>query len=103
MRDRLVVAAVQPESFDDDPLGNLDRAAALVWEAVKRGAKLVLCPELLATGNRVDYRLWRYAEAFDGPTVEWLREMATSHRILVGASFLEAVGGHFLNCRRKLI
>lgn len=93
----LIVAAIQPESLDDDPAGNLDRAEALVREAAGRGARIVLCPELLAAGNRLDKRSWAHAEPFSGRTVAWLRRVAREHSIVIGASFLEARGGEFVN------
>jgi len=47
---RLRVAAVQMASVDGDIAGNLRCATERVEEAQRRGARLILLPELLPTG-----------------------------------------------------
>jgi predicted amidohydrolase len=90
--DPITVAAVQLSSQAD--VGrNLDRAAALVAEAARRGARLVLLPENFAFlgGSEDDRRA--VAEDLDdltGPIARRLSELARAHGIwLLGGGMAE--------------
>src|SRR5688572_1178229 len=93
----LRVAGVQVESRNSDVGANLQRAEALVAVAAERGAELVLCPELMATGYLYHPSIWDVAESQGGPTELWLASMARQRRIYIGASYLEANGEDFFN------
>jgi predicted amidohydrolase len=81
-------AAVQMCSTADRQR-NLSRAATLVDRAVDAGATLVALPELFNRwGSAAELR--DGAEALDGPTTTWARELAARHRItLLAGSFVE--------------
>lgn len=93
----LRVAAVQlacePGAFDR----NTARAGALVEDAARQGARLVLLPELMPGGYVLTEDLWATAEPFDGATLSWLKSLATRLDLYVGTSFLEACGEDFFN------
>jgi N-carbamoylputrescine amidase len=91
------VAAVQVASHAGAVVANLARAEPWVVEAARGGAKLVLCPEFLASGYVYDEVLWSSAERRGGPTEAWLSRLSSAHRIHVGASYLEAEGDDFYN------
>jgi N-carbamoylputrescine amidase len=91
------VAAVQVESRNLDVDGNLARAEPWVRAAAERGAELVVCPELLATGYIFAESIWQAGEPRGGATERWLARLAATHRIFVGASYLEADGDDFYN------
>lgn len=91
------VAALQLESRNGDIEGNLSRASVHVAEAARRGAELVLAPELLAAGYLLTEAIWDGAEPTNGPTVRWLEGEARRHGIFLGTSFLEASGEDFFN------
>ncbi len=93
----LCVATLQPHNRNDSLIENLERAESYLDAAVKAGAKLVLCPEFLATGYIFENSLWDKAEPAEGITFEWLRAKARQHSIFIGASFLELKGEHYLN------
>ncbi len=97
MTDLLRVAAVQAVSRNGDVEGNLRRASRLVERAANSGAKLVVCPEFLATGYAFERTIWKDAEHRDGPTERWLRAMAKTHAVTIGASYLEVQGEDFFN------
>ena len=65
---KLKVAGVQVQSRNLDVAGNLHRAELLVATAARRGAQLVLCPELLAAGYVYHQSIWDAAEPRGGPT-----------------------------------
>lgn len=93
----LRVAAVQRQSRNGEVEANLSAAARDVDEAVRRGARLVLLPELLAAGYSMTTALWNAAEPKHGPTARWLSEQSRRHGVYLGASFLEAEGEDFFN------
>ncbi len=93
----LRVAAVQVESHDGQIEPNLRRAEAFVAQAAAAGARLVLGPEFLAAGYVYDESIWRSGERRHGPTERWLSRLAVTHRIHIGASYLEADGDDFYN------
>lgn len=93
----LCVAAVQlacePNAFER----NTARAAALVEDAARRGAQLVLLPELMPGGYVLTEAIWASAEPFEGPSLAWLRALCTRLGLYAGTSFLEACGADFFN------
>jgi N-carbamoylputrescine amidase len=92
----LRVAAVQTPAAESVSAG-LGRATPLVQRAAAEGAELVLLPELMAVHYVFTEEMWDSAEPSNGPTVEWLTDMARSLRIWLGTSFLEAAGEDFYN------
>ena len=91
------VAAVQMGSVDGDIAANLAHATLLVEQATCAGAELVLLPEFMPTGYLWDKRIWKAAEAKDGPTVKWLCKTSARLGIWLGTSFLETDGDDFFN------
>lgn len=95
-RRTLRVAAVQTPAAASVPAG-LERATPLVAQAAAAGAELVLLPELMAVHYVFSSTMWDCAESKDGPTVEWLRDVARTMQVYLGTSFLEAEGEDFFN------
>lgn len=93
----LTLAVAQITCQDGKVLENLDHATQMAEQAQKQGAQLVLFPEFMPQGYRLDPALWDSAEPFDGPTTDWLSETSRRLGIYLGTSFLEAKNGHFLN------
>jgi predicted amidohydrolase len=86
-------AAVQLNSTEDRP-ANLTKSAELTRAAAADGAELVVLPEHFDLRGS-DEAYARGAEALDGPTVTWARELARDLRIdLVAGSFMERRDGH---------
>jgi N-carbamoylputrescine amidase len=92
----LRVAAVQTPAAESVSAG-LERATPLVQRAAAEAAELVLLPELMAVHYVFTEEMWDSAEPTNGPTVEWLSDLARSLRIWLGTSFLEATGEDFYN------
>lgn len=91
------VGAVQMDCRVGQVEPNLEHATSLVEEAVRRGAHLVLLPELMPGGYQLTEEIWNSAEPFRGCTVGWLEALAQRLGIYVGTSFLEAAGADFYN------
>lgn len=97
MKKTLRVAVIQVKSLNDNPAWNLENAAKYVEQVAAQGAQLVLAPELLATGYIFHSSIWKNAESKNGPTVQWLKELAAKFKIYLGASYLEKDKKHFFN------
>ncbi len=93
----LVVAAIQATSENGQAKQNLAGAEGLVQDAAKQGARLILCPEFLATGYIFDDSIWDAGEPASGLTETSLAEQSKEHGVFLGASFLEAEGDDFYN------
>jgi predicted amidohydrolase len=82
------VAAVQTTA-GPDRAQNLEAAGALVEEAVRGGATLVVLPEYFSVAGDPAY-LREHAETLTGPTVSWASELAERMGIwLLAGSFPE--------------
>lgn len=92
-----LLAAAQITCQDGNIRANLEHASALASQACQQGAQLILFPEFMPQGYHLTPELWDCAEPFDGPTTQWLREMARAFGVYIGTSFLETKNGHFLN------
>jgi N-carbamoylputrescine amidase len=76
---------------------NLARAQTLAARAAAEGARLVLLPELAASGYTISPTLWDAVEPAAGPTVAWLRRTAERLQVYLGTSFAEFDAGHVYN------
>ncbi len=85
-------AAVQLNATDDTDR-NLERADRLVRDAARRGAELVVLPEMWTVlGTTED--LAAGAQALDGPAISWARAVALELGIdLLAGSMIERVAG----------
>jgi predicted amidohydrolase len=94
---RLTVAAAQIECRPGDVPRNLALHLAAVGEARKRGADLLLFPELSLTDYVVEPDLPRLARSRDAPELRELVEPAGA--MLVSVGFIEDGGGRFHNAQ----
>lgn len=93
----LTVATVQmnaiPTSLDD----RLKRAKKLITEAVQRGAKLVLLPELFNCGYSYTEANYDYIEPVNGKTATWMKAQSALHHIYLAGAFMVRDGGDVYN------
>ena len=80
------VAAVQINCAPGEVEQNLAHAEAMVENAVKQGARLVLLPELMPSGYMVTEEIWGSAETIKGTSVNWLLSTAKRFSIYLGFS-----------------
>jgi N-carbamoylputrescine amidase len=94
----LRVASIQTESNFLDKDGNLAKAVPLIEEAARKGAVLVLLPELFGGYVYSSKLLWASAEKIpEGKTTQFLCSEAKRLKIHIGATVFEADGEHFYN------
>lgn len=86
MSDKLIVAAIQMDCVTNDRKANLDRAEALVAQGAKKGARLMVLPELFGTGYRVEEQDRALAEPVPGHITNWMCRLAKKYdAYLIGA------------------
>jgi N-carbamoylputrescine amidase len=100
---RTITIALVQMRCDAAPRANLDRALGFIADAARRGANLVVLPELFLGPyfcQRPDDRsAFERAEPVPGPTIEALASAARAHGVtLVGGSIFEkSADGRFFN------
>lgn len=97
---KIVVAAIQLEALWGDKPYNLQIASTVMEKAVGCGATLLVLPELWNTGYDPSQfqHLPMYAEDFNGPSIEFLKDFAKQHGVTIGGgSFVEAKHGKLYN------
>ena len=94
-----VIAACQLAPTLGDPAANREKVAAVVGQAVGRGAELVALPELVSSGYAFEDRAeaWESAEGVDGPTLSAWRQLAADHGIVLVGGFCERSGDTLFN------
>ena len=101
MQDRVTLGMAQWHAVPGDPATNLDTALAMIADAARQGAELVVLPELWASGYdapRLGEMVAAAAEPVPGPRSDRLAEAARSHRIwLFAGSVPELADGATYN------
>lgn len=92
------VAAIQMQGRVADIDWNLAHIRELVGDAVRQGAKVIALPEFFTTPIVEDARLWRCSLPPENRALDFLREVATTHGVLIGGSYLEMRGRDVFNC-----
>jgi N-carbamoylputrescine amidase len=93
----ICLAAIQMASANGCVFENLTRAGHWAEQAARKGADLVLLPELFSIGYEINTNAWNSAEQQGGPTERWLTDTACSHGYIIGGSYLEHRGNDFFN------
>lgn len=87
----LRVAALQFDIAWENREGNFEAVRAGVAGAAAEGARLVVLPEMFATGFSMNTAV--IGEPLDGPTSRFLTEVAREHEVWVGGSVAERDAG----------
>lgn len=97
----LSVAALQLPLGSPDAAVNIAGVAALVEQAAKAGAQVILPPELFAgpyfcvTEDEARFALAQTLE--DSPSVKEMQKLAKAHGVAIPTSFFERDGPHYYN------
>jgi predicted amidohydrolase len=93
------VACCQAHLAVGDPEGNRARLEALANDAAGRGARIVVLPELAASGYAFADRdeAWVLSEPLDGPTVSGWLALAAEHHLIVVGGICERAGAELYN------
>jgi predicted amidohydrolase len=87
---RYSAAAIQMDCILGDYEANMAKAERMVEEAVSKGAKLIVLPELFSTGFRLDERYYEFAEHIpNGNTVRKLEQWAKAWNVYIVGCIVE--------------
>ncbi|MGI9330998.1 MAG: amidohydrolase [Gammaproteobacteria bacterium] len=90
----LTVSLLQADLHWQDPEKNQALFAKLAKQ-VPAQTQLLVLPEMFNTGFTMDTRA--VAQPMDGPSIEWMRELARQHQLTVTGSLVIEDGGRFFN------
>jgi len=93
----LRVAGIQAQARLGQTDKNLAHFTPLIEQAAHQGAKLIVLPELAASGYSMSTLIWNSAERRDGSTVRWLQETSKRLSVYIGIGFVETDGVEFYN------
>jgi predicted amidohydrolase len=94
---RIRAAAIQMKPSLGDVATNLAQAEQLLEEAVRRGAKWILLPEMFTTAAAFHEDMVTGIRPIDGAPAQLVRDKATRHGVTVGGSFLAEQAGQVHN------
>lgn len=92
------VAAIQMDAKVGAIRENLAQAERFLLEAVAMGAQVIALPEFFTTPIVENKVLWRCSLPPENPALDLLKNVATTHGVLVGGSYLEKRGPDVFNC-----
>jgi omega-amidase len=90
----LSIAALQTSLHWEDKAKNLHHINEKI-RAFNEPCELLMLPEMFSTGFSMSPE--KFAEESDGPTLNWMRELAASRNFAVTGSFIVKENGNFYN------
>lgn len=90
----LSVTLIQSNLYWENKEANLKQFTEKINNQTAPG-QLVILPEMFSTGFSMNPA--QLAETMDGPTVQWMKEMAVKQKIILTGSVMMAEGGQFFN------
>lgn len=97
MERRIILATVQLDAVPAPLAERLARAESLVTQAAKAGAQLVALPELFNTGYAYRQENFALAEAAEGPTAQWMKQVSARLGVHLAGSLLLRDGKDIYN------
>jgi predicted amidohydrolase len=90
----LTITLIQPDLYWEDKAANLGHFETLI-DGITEKTQLVILPEMFSTGFSM--RPGALAETMDGPTVAWMKQMASRKRVILTGSLIVEEDGNFYN------
>lgn len=94
MSDQLNITLIQPDIVWEDKEANFKQYEACL-ESITDKKEVVVLPEMFSTGFSMAPE--RMAEPMDGPSVQWMKNMARKYRCILTGSLIIAENGHYYN------
>jgi omega-amidase len=90
----LNVSLIQPDIVWEDKAANLAQYETAIGRITEKKEVIVL-PEMFSTGFSMAPE--RLAEKMDGPTVQWMKDVAAQNRCILTGSVIIEEDGHYYN------
>ncbi len=91
---QLLVTLVQANLQWEDKQANLQMLEQQI-QAIGQPTQLVVLPEMFSTGFSMQPE--KLAETMEGPSVQWMKSMATQHKIILTGSLITEAAGQYFN------
>ena len=89
----LTITIIQPNIIWENKKANLDMLAQKI-ESIEK-TEVVILPEMFSTGFSMQPKL--LAEKMDGETIEWMKKLASSKKIILTGSLIIEEDGKYFN------
>jgi len=90
----LIITLIQTRLHWEDTAANRSMLQQKI-EALREKTHIVVLPEMFSTGFSMQPGL--LAETMDGPTVQWMKDMAATHKLILTGSLIIQEGGDYFN------
>jgi len=90
----LTITIIQPNLVWEDKKANLDMLAKKI-DSIQEKTEVVILPEMFSTGFSMQANL--LAETMQGETIEWMKKIAFSKKIILTGSVIIEEEGRFYN------
>ena len=90
----LHISLIQTDLFWEDKFRNLEMLEKKI-ASVEAASQIVVLPEMFTTGFSMQPKL--FAETMEGPSVEWMIEQASLHKIILTGSIIIEEDNKFYN------
>ena len=90
----LTITIIQLNLHWENKKANLDMLAQKI-KSIKEKTEVVILPEMFSTGFSMQPKL--LAEKMDGETIEWMKKIASSQKIILTGSLIIEVDGNYFN------
>lgn len=90
----LTITLIQTQLHWEDKAANRAMLQQKIG-SIKEKTNIVVLPEMFSTGFSMQPEL--LAETMNGPTVQWMREMAAAHRVILSGSLIIREGTDYFN------
>ncbi|HEY8689695.1 MAG TPA: amidohydrolase [Chitinophagaceae bacterium] len=90
----LTITIIQPNLHWENKKANLDMLAKKI-ESIKEKTEVVILPEMFSTGFSMQPKL--LAEKMDGKTIEWMKKISSSKKIILTGSVIIEEDGKYFN------
>lgn len=92
---KIKIAAVQMVSENGNVCKNTSHAEEFIYDAIGKGAQLILLPEFALVGYEYSDSIWKLSEPLKGRTYHWLKEICVKNKVYIGTCILEKDGEDF--------
>ena len=90
----LTLTIIQTDLVFENKAANLERLKTKI-EQIEQRTEIVVLPEMFTTGFSMQPAL--FAETMEGETVQWMKEIAETNKIIVTGSIIIEADGHYFN------
>ena len=90
----LTLTIIQTDTAFENKGANLQRLKATI-EAIEERTEIVVLPEMFSTGFSMQPKL--FAETMEGDTVQWMKEIAATNKIILTGSIIIEENGNYFN------